>query len=220
MRPLTILATGLSALALSACSGSMSAETNSDGKSAGGAEVMAEVMAVSYEGPSAPDFTLTDTDGTSHTLSDYRGKTVVLEWFNPGCPVTRSYHTPERKMAAYFGELGGDDLVWLAINSGAPGKQGHGLAANQQACEDWQVSYPLLIDESGEVGRLYEAKTTPHMFVISPDGQIVYDGAIDDSRVGDAGTNYVLAAVSAMRAGEAIAEPTSRPFGCSVKFAD
>jgi len=169
----------------------------------------------------ATDFTLTDTQGEQHRLSDYldADKTVVLEWFNPQCPVTRRYHTPERKMAETAAQIAGDDLVWLAINSGAPGKQGHGLKLNQKAIADWDIDYPLLLDESGDVGHAYSAKTTPHMFVIRPDRVIAYDGAIDDSGGrGPASENLVVSAVAACRAGRMPENSKNRSFGCSVKF--
>jgi len=169
----------------------------------------------------AADFTLTDTAGEEHQLFEYldANKTVVLEWFNPQCPVSRRYHTPERVMAAAYGELQGDDLVWLAINSGAPGKQGHGLDLNSQAITDWEIPYPVLIDESGDVGRAFGAKTTPHMYVIRPDRLIAYDGAIDDSGGrGEAAENLVVSAVTACRKGELPETGRSRAFGCSVKY--
>ena len=169
----------------------------------------------------AADFTLTDTAGEEHRLFEYldANKTVVLEWFNPECPVSRRYHTPERVMAAAYAELLDDDLVWLAINSGAPGNQGHGLELNSQAISDWDIAYPVLIDESGDVGRAFGAKTTPHMFVIRPDRVIAYDGAIDDSGGrGAANENLVMSAVAACRAGELPENGRTRAFGCSVKY--
>ncbi|MFT7464432.1 MAG: peroxiredoxin [Pseudohongiellaceae bacterium] len=169
----------------------------------------------------AADFTLTDTDGQEHQLFEYldADKTVVLEWFNPQCPVSRRYHSPERVMAAAHDEIAGDDIVWLAINSGAEGNQGHGLDVNRQAISDWAISYPVLIDESGTVGHAFGAKTTPHMFVIRPDRVIAYDGAIDDSAGQGAGNeNLVVSAVSACRMGEMPANSRNRAFGCSVKY--
>ena len=186
------------------------------------AEIVESVPMPVPEGATlAADFTLSDTAGEQHQLFEYldADKTVVLEWFNPQCPVSRRYHTPERIMAAAYDEVSGDDLVWLAINSGAPGNQGHGLELNVQAITDWEISYPLLIDESGDVGRAFGAKTTPHMFVIRPDRVIAYDGAIDDSGGrGPANENLVVSAVTACRNGELPTNSRNRAFGCSVKY--
>lgn len=174
-------------------------------------------------GDAAPDFTLTDLHGEEHHLADYceDGKFVVLEWFNPGCPFVQKHHerldTMERTFADHA-EKGA--VVWLAINSGAPGKQGHGLQVNRKAAKDWELGYPVLLDESGEVGRAYGAKTTPHMFIIDAQGKLRYQGAIDDqpSPAGPAGTNYVAAALDALLSGEVVATPSTKPYGCSVKY--
>jgi len=169
-------------------------------------------------GSAAPDFTLTDLDGDEHTLSDYtaEGKVVVLEWFNPDCPfVVKHYKASTMAdLAAEFGE----DVVWLAINSNAPGKQGSGAERNRRAVEEWGISYPVCLDEPGEVGQRYRARTTPHMYVIDAEGVLRYAGAIDDSPRGTAETNYVRAALEAVLAGEAVETTTTRPYGCSVKY--
>jgi len=174
-------------------------------------------------GDAAPDFTLTDLDGAVHTLSDYTadGKVVVLEWFNPGCPFIVRHHETHKTMNETFARYADRDVVWLAVNSSAPGKQGHGLDKNRKASKDFAMTFPVLVDESGETGRAYGAKTTPHMFVIAADGTVAYDGAIDDQRgFGDLGeTNYVVDALDAVLAGDAVAEPTTQPYGCSVKYA-
>lgn len=176
-------------------------------------------------GEAAPDFTLTDIGGKEHQLAAYleAGKTVVLEWFNPQCPFIVKHHQTLKTMnelAAAGAEAG---VVWLAINSGAPGKQGHGLELNQQAAKAFALGFPLLIDESGAVGKAYAAKTTPHMYVISPDGKLRYQGAIDDlpNPGGPAGeTNFVADALAALAAGKPVATAESRPYGCSVKYAE
>lgn len=174
--------------------------------------------------PKATDFTLKDTAGQSHHLADYlgKGKVVVLEWFNPDCPFVKAYHENTKRMAETFKALGGADKVtWLAINSGAPGKQGAGLERNQTAVKAYGMPYPVLLDESGEVGKKYGAKTTPHMYVLAPDGGILYAGAIDDSGgQGEAENNLVVAAVTDYRAGRVVGTPASKPFGCSVKYVD
>ena len=169
------------------------------------------------------DFTLTDTAGNSHTLSEYvsDGKTVVLEWFNPDCPFVKRYHatTPDQ-MAGVYEKVGAEaDVVWLAINSGAEGKQGAGLERNTQAAADWKLPYPVLLDMDGTVGQAYGAKTTPHMFIITSKGVLAYEGAIDDSAGrGEAGTNYVVQAFGELSAGKPVSVAKSKPFGCSVKY--
>jgi peroxiredoxin len=172
-------------------------------------------------GAPAPDFTLTDTDGKTHALAKYveSGKIVVLEWFNPDCPFVKKHHEKNKTMANTFGAYKGKDVVWLAINSGAAGKQGNGLERNQKARADYGVPYPILLDETGSVGRLYGAKTTPHMFVIQG-GTLVYAGAIDDNAsAGTLGeTNYVANAVDAVLAGKAVEMADTKSYGCSVKY--
>lgn len=176
-------------------------------------------------GQPAPDFTLQDLDGKQVKLSDYKGKTVVLEWFNPGCPYVRNAHTvgPLVDAAKKAKDRG---LVWLAINSGAPGKQGHGVEVNKKAAADWKMTYPVLLDDSGKVGRAYGATHTPHMFVIDPAGKLLYRGAIDNSPDGEMQNpqggkwlNYVDAALEDLGAGRPVKVPETRAYGCSVKFA-
>lgn len=176
-------------------------------------------------GEAAPDFTLTDLEGKTHQLADYlkAGKTVVLEWYNPGCPFIVKHHQTHKTMNETAAAVADKGVVWLAINSGAPGKQGHGLELNQKAAKDFALSFPLLLDESGAVGKAYGAKTTPHLYVISADGKLRYQGAIDDAPnpggpVGE--TNYAAAALEAVLAGKPVATAETRPYGCSVKYAD
>lgn len=171
-------------------------------------------------GQAAPQFTLTDTDGVAHKLSDYAGKTVVLEWFNPDCPFVVYAHGKKGPLSAQPARVIDEDTVWLAINSGAPGKQGHGLERNQKAKVEYGMTYPVLIDESGDVGRLYGAKTTPHMYVINPEGTLVYAGGLDDSPMGrkSGATNYVDACVADLDAGKAVTTAETKPYGCSVKY--
>ena len=168
----------------------------------------------------APDFTLTDLSGESHTLSGLRGKTVVLEWFNPGCPVVKRAHTTG-PLVSMGNDVSSDDVVWLAINSGAPGKQGHGVEVNREATASWSMQYPVLIDEEGVVGQRYRAKTTPHMYVINPEGRLVYNGAIDNApsgRPGDEYKNFVEMALECVAEGREI-DFGANPYGCSVKYA-
>lgn len=171
-------------------------------------------------GERAPDFTLADTAGKAHHLGEYvaEGKTVVLEWFNPDCPFVKKHHKTFDTMRTT--RSGSPDVVWLAINSGAPGKQGYGLEHNRQAKATYGMEYPVLLDEDGTVGRLYGAKTTPHMFIISK-GVLVYAGAIDDnpSPAGKPGkTNHVATALAELAEGKEVAVSQTKSYGCSVKY--
>jgi peroxiredoxin len=175
-------------------------------------------------GATAPDFTLTDTEGGRHTLSELTeaGQIVVLEWFNPDCPFIRKHHEVHRTMNELRAEFADRGVVWLAVNSGAAGQQGHGLERNRRARADYAIEYPVLLDETGEVGRLYGAKTTPHMFVVGAGKErpLLYAGAIDDNRSArELGkTNHVREALAAILAGEEVATPRTDPYGCSVKY--
>jgi peroxiredoxin len=170
----------------------------------------------------APDFTLTDVKGQKHTLSDYTkaGKVVVLEWFNPDCPFVKKHHKRNKTMAELYAKYKEQGVVWLAINSGYPGKQGAGKDRNLRAVEEYGIKYPVLLDEDGAVGRKYSAKVTPHMFVIDAQGKVAFEGAIDDDRrpkvLGK--KNYVAAALDAVLAGKPAPDAAARPYGCSVKY--
>lgn len=174
-------------------------------------------------GEKVPDFTLRDIEDKEHALSAYlaQGKTVVLEWFNPDCPFVKKHHQAHRTMTELEQKYRSKDVVWLALNSGGPGKQGHGLERNRAARKDYAMDYPILLDESGKVGLAYGAKTTPHMYVVTPDGKLAYQGAIDDNaspaKLG--GTNYVKKALEAVLAGRAVETAQTKPYGCSVKYA-
>lgn len=185
-----------------------------------GATAAPEAKQPAKVGEKAPNFALTDTEGKTVNLSDYEGKVVVLEWFNPGCPFVVKHHEKFTTMTDLASEFVAKDVVWLAINSGAPGKEGHGLELNKQKKADWHINYPILIDESGEVGKMYGAKTTPHMYVIDKDGTLKYAGAIDNNpsatKLGD--VNYVRQALNEVLAGETVTTPETRPYGCSVKY--
>jgi len=174
------------------------------------------VPAVAAIGQPAPDFLLSDLDGNEVRLSDHFAGTVVLEWFNPGCPfVVRSHTTGE--LASWPNEAG---VTWYAINSGATGKQGNGVELNRQARAKWKMKAPILLDEDGTVGRAYGAKTTPHKFVIH-DGVLVYAGAIDDDVRGDKGdarVNYVKQALAELAADKPVSVPETKSYGCSVKY--
>jgi hypothetical protein len=175
-------------------------------------------------GKPAPDFSLTDIKGQVRRLSDYRGKTVVLEWTNPECPIVRK-HYRSGNMPALQKSATADGVVWLSINSGHPGAEGDFAPAQVQ---EWLASTgagptAYMRDQDGKVGRLYGAKATPHMFVISGDGTLVYAGAIDSIPSADPAdiaqaTNYVRAALESLKAGRPVAVATSRAYGCSVKY--
>lgn len=174
-------------------------------------------------GKPAPEFSLPDLDGKAVQLSQFRGKTVVLEWFNPECPFVKANHTKGslKAMAKRFTDKG---IVWLAINSGAAGKQGAGAETNRKGKETYAIDYPILLDEKGDVGKLYGAKTTPHMYIIDPQGVLVYKGAIDntpgsDPEPEDKVINYVDTALGELAAGKAITTKETEPYGCSVKYA-
>lgn len=174
----------------------------------------------------APNFTLPDANGRAVSLADFRGRTVVLEWNNPECPFSRKHYgsgNMQRTQAA----AARDNVVWLTINSSAPGNQGHMSGAEATAFLASSGARPTayLLDPSGAVGRAYDARTTPHMYIINEAGTLVYAGAIDDRPSADpadiAGArNHVLTALSELRAGRAVSVATSRPYGCSVKYAD
>lgn len=171
-------------------------------------------------GDTAPDFNLKDLDGKDVKLADFKGKIVVLEWFNPGCPFVVKHHstldTMKKTAAAYKDK----DVVWLAINSGAEGKQGAAKDDNIKAKKDWKIEYPILLDPTGATGKAYGAKTTPHMYVIDKEGKLVYAGAIDNDRgpkkAGD--KNYVKNALDEVIAGKKVTDATNEPYGCSVKY--
>jgi peroxiredoxin len=135
-------------------------------------------------GEPAPAFTLPSVSGEQVSLADYAGKTVVLEWFNPDCPFVKYAHEAGGPLATLANEQTKSGIVWLAINSGAPGKQGAGAERNKQAQADWKLEHPVLIDEDGKVGHAYGAQTTPHMFVIDPAGKLIYAGALDNAPLG------------------------------------
>jgi peroxiredoxin len=181
----------------------------------------APLQAGAQVGQPAPDFTLTDLDGNTHTLAALKGKTVVLEWFNPGCPyVVAAYEGGPMKALIRDAQERG--VVWLTINSGAHGKQGHGVENNKAAAAKWELSQPVLLDESGTVGRAYGAKVTPHMYVIDPAGTLVYAGALDNAprnEVPQAGhVAFARDAVEATLAGEPVKASKTQAWGCSVKY--
>jgi len=175
-------------------------------------------------GKPAPEFTGTDSHGKSHSLKAYRGKTVVLEWTNRDCPFVGKHYN-SGNMQKLQRQAKNDGVVWLSVISSAPGAQGHVSPdeANAISNDDKAAQTAKILDPSGKVGRLYGAKTTPHMYVIDQKGRLAYMGAIDSEAGWDeaeiAGAkNYVTAALKAVHAGKAPDPSSTRPYGCSVKY--
>jgi len=170
-------------------------------------------------GKAAPDFTLTDTEGNTTQLSALKGKVVVLEWFNPDCPFVVYAHGKKGPLTEQVPRVLADGVVWLAINSGAPGKQGADPKRNVSARSEYGMNYPVLLDPKGEVGRMYGAKTTPHMFVIDAEGTLVYAGGLDAAPMGRGNaTNFVDAALTDLKAGNKPTRDRTKAYGCSVKY--
>lgn len=175
-------------------------------------------------GSAAPNFTLNDINGNTHSLTDYRGKTVVLEWVNHGCPFVVKHYDSDN-IPAMQREAAEKGIVWLSICSSAPGKQGHHDTAKWQKvnADKKGAATAVLLDEDGTIGKAYGAKTTPHMYVINAEGTLVYQGAIDNKPSTDpedipSSLNYVKAALDDIAAGRAVATPQTKPYGCSVKY--
>ncbi len=175
-------------------------------------------------GAPAPAFTLPDTYGNQHSLSDYAGKFVVLEWLNYGCPfVEKFYHTGKmQELQAEYAEKG---VIWLAVVSSAPGEQGYYEPdeMNVQNEAHGSKAAAVLLDPEGTVGMAYGARTTPQMYLISPEGTLLYNGAIDDRPSTDyadieGANNYIVQALTEAMAGQPVSQPLTRPYGCSVKY--
>lgn len=180
---------------------------------------------VAKVGEEAPDFELVDLDGKNVKLSSFRGKVVVLEWFNPNCPFVRLSHTKGSLVGTAKRNVD-RGVVWLAVNSGGAGKQGYGLDANRDGKKTYGMEHPILLDETGKVGHMYGATNTPHMMVISADGKLAYRGAIDNSPDGEGESpeggklvNYVDQAVTELTSGKPVSKAESKAYGCGVKYA-
>lgn len=175
-------------------------------------------------GETAPDFTLTDTNGKEQSLSSYKGKFVVLEWLNHDCPFVHK-HYDGGNMQALQKEFTAKDVVWLSINSSAEGKEGYYSAekSNELTAEKGAAPTAVLLDSNGKVGKQYGAKTTPHMYVVDPQGILIYQGSIDDKASADSADiatskNYVKQALDEALAGKAVSESSTKSYGCSVKY--
>ena len=183
-------------------------------------------LAAPVIGQPAPAFTAKDGDGKPRSLAEFKGKTVVLEWTNEGCPYVQKHYNSGAMQGLQKGATQ-DGVVWLTLISSAPGKQGYLSPAQAKG---WKTasgagSTALLLDPGGQVGRAYEAKTTPHMYIVDKTGKLVYMGGIDDRPTADPSSlkgarNYVSAALSDIKAGRAVAAPVSKPYGCTIKYAD
>jgi len=183
-------------------------------------------LSAAETGKPAPAFDVKDIAGNAQSLSAYKGKIVVLEWNNPGCPFVKK-HYGSGNMQALQKYATGHGVIWLTINSGAPGKQGHMDAPEAKAkiAEVGAHQTAYILDPDGALGLLYGAKTTPHMFVIDAQGKLAYAGAIDDTPTPDpedvkTAHNYVKAAIDALLAGKRVAVAQTKPYGCSVKYKD
>ena len=193
---------------------------------AAAAVAMATPLAAAQKnGSMATDFKLTNVNGETVQLSQFRGRTVVLEWHNPGCPFVKK-HYDSGNMQATQKAAREKGAVWLTINSGAAGKQGHmnGKQAKALIAKQDIQSTEYLLDMKGVVGKAYGAKTTPHMYIIDGNGKLVYQGGIDDKPTANAADipgarNHVRAALQEMSAGQTVSVAQSRPYGCSVKYA-
>ena len=177
-------------------------------------------------GQPAPDFSLPDTGGKAVRLADFRGRFVVLEWTNPECPFVQKHYT-SGNMQSLQKDAAAKGVVWLAVNSTEKTHQDYLAPAklNAKMAGDWKaVPAHLLMDESGQTGKAYEAKTTPHMYLVDPAGKLVFAGGIDDKRSANpadvkTAKNFVRAALDESLAGKAVTVPTASPYGCSIKYA-
>jgi peroxiredoxin len=177
-------------------------------------------------GSPAPEFTATDSNGKTEALDQFHGKYVVLEWHNQGCPYTQKHYS-SGNMQALQKEWTSKGVVWFTVISSAPGQQGYVTPGQENAYVQHVHAVPtaVLMDPAGKLGHLYNAKTTPEMFVIDPQGRLIYTGAIDDKPTPDpddirGANNYVSDALTEAMAGKPVATPYTRSYGCSVKYPD
>jgi peroxiredoxin len=187
--------------------------------------IAATAFAAGVVGQPAPAFTASDSDGKTRSLDEFKGKLIVLEWWNPGCPFVGK-HYGSGNMQKLQREWTAKGVVWLTVDSSAPGQQGYLPAAEAKATMKQKGGAPtaLLLDPDGTTGRAYGAKTTPHMFVIDKSGTLAYAGGIDDKPSTDqadvaTASNYVAAALGELTAGKPVSVKTSPSYGCGVKYA-
>ncbi len=227
-------AAGCALLCFAACAGPSRGTRLIDGPDAGGAKARAAATtavaaprardgARAEIGEPAPDFALSDLDGTRHQLSAYLGRIVVLEWFNPACPYSEHAHRAGA-LREQPDRLRAQGIVWLMVNSEAPGQPGADPGRNRAFVAELGLKAPLLFDPSGLVGRAYRATHTPHCFVINEQGRLIYAGALDNAPLGSAESNaprknYVDAAIGDVRAGYSVMAPLTRAYGTPIRFA-
>ena len=173
-------------------------------------------------GLAAPNFTLTDMNGASHSLSDFKGKTVVLMWWSPQCPFVVKHFVDKEHLTfnTLYDDYASKDVVFLAINSAKSSHPYADPAANRKVVKEWKFQWPVLNDPEGAVGKMYGAKRTPEMFIINSDGVVAYHGAIDNdaSPKSPGDVNYVRQALDEILAGESVSTTKTKPYGCSVKY--
>src|SRR5947199_959851 len=175
-------------------------------------------------GSAAPDFSLADAKGQTHSLAQYKGKYVVLEWFNPECPFVKKHYGSDN-MQKLQQEYTGKGVVWLTVDSNAPGSEGN-ITADQakKIMDSWKTKQTaLVLDPESKIAKLYGAKNTPNIVIVGPDGKIVYEGAIDSKATPNpadipTSTNYVKAALDEALGGKPVSNAQTRPYGCSVKY--
>jgi len=176
------------------------------------------VSSMARMGEVAPDFAIKDVYGKGYTLSEFKGRIIVLEWLNPACPFSKARHE-DKTMQNTYARYAGKGVIWLGIDSSHFAK----AEAVRVHMAEKHLNYPVLLDADGKVGQQYGAKTTPHMFVIDKAGKLVYSGAIDDDAGGGKSeketVNYVALAIDSLLAGKDIPKPQTRSYGCSVKYA-
>jgi AhpC/TSA family len=189
-----------------------------------GVLMTATAYATPEVGKPAPDFSAVDSNGKTVKLSDYRGKIVVLEWTNDGCPYVQKHYSSGNMQGLQKDETA-KGIVWLSIISSAPGQQGYvdGAGANELTKTRGAAPTAVLLDPEGKAGHLYDARTTPHMFIVSTDGTLVYMGGIDNKATTNAADvktakNYVRSALDEVMAGKPVEQAVTRPYGCSVKY--
>ncbi|MBA4286282.1 MAG: thioredoxin family protein [Xanthomonadaceae bacterium] len=186
--------------------------------------ISATALAGPTVGQPAPAFSAVDSNGRTVSLADFKGRPVVLEWTNDGCPFVKK-HYGSGNIQALQKAFTAKNVAWLSVISSAPGQQGHvdGAAANKLSADRGAAPTAVLLDPSGAVGKLYDAKTTPHLFVVDAKGVLAYAGGIDSVPSADAddvakATPYLKLAVDAVLAGKPVANPSTKPYGCSVKY--
>lgn len=187
----------------------------------------AHALAAPKIGEKAPDFVGVDTAGNSHSLSDFAGQTVVLEWTNHDCPFVKKHYSSSNMQDQQRMAKDEHGVVWLTIISSSPGTQGHVSPEQADELTTSRDAAPtaVLLDEAGTIGRAYDARVTPHMYIIDASSNLVYMGGIDSNPSANPAdipeaTQYVVQALKEMAAGEPISEPITRPYGCSIKYTD